>query len=401
MTKSLPPEPSLKFLKLEAKSILKAHRKKAPPACDVLRNLHKFADLSEKEILAIPVNLQEVQYALAMEYGFKTWKELKDNVTKEEKKMVKFGNLKQELYNTTLMSVVKGVADYFENPLSPAMLYGMSGHAFVINIHKSICPSSPYAWEHDRFFQLLKNVGIATEHLGFFTEQNSAEGREALEAKLRGELEEKLKKALDEKQPCSFCNMEHQIINGYDSKGLIFTLPWPNCEIGEDITPSRLDFGTWKQFKEVHACFFVHSKVEPVDEMQALRECLQYAVDIFTKSSELSMGDYGMGTEAYKNWIAAAEKFGGEHGNWWNSMVWSECRKMASEFFKELGAKYSQIADECNKLVTLYNDISVKLYETGDKEKTFEDKVILLQGAEKQELEAVEVIKQILSKLSV
>jgi len=66
------------------------------------------------------------------------------------------------------MSVIKGVADYYQIPLSDPMLYGLSGHAFVINIHRDICPSGPYIWNHAEFFRLVKNLGIATEELGFF-----------------------------------------------------------------------------------------------------------------------------------------------------------------------------------------------------------------------------------------
>jgi len=56
--------------------------------------------------------------------------------------------------------------------------------------------------------------------------------------------------------------------------------------------------------KEVHACFYIHEKVSPIDEKQVLRESLQYAVDLFTKPAEFGWGDYGMGTEAYAKWIA-------------------------------------------------------------------------------------------------
>ena len=49
MTKSLPPTPSVKFLKLEAKNVLKAHRNGDTSCLEVLRHLHQFKDKPESE----------------------------------------------------------------------------------------------------------------------------------------------------------------------------------------------------------------------------------------------------------------------------------------------------------------------------------------------------------------
>lgn len=60
MTKSLPSHPSLKHLRNEAKELLKARKQENPDA---------------------PIGLQECQHALAQEYGFKNWTELKARVS--------------------------------------------------------------------------------------------------------------------------------------------------------------------------------------------------------------------------------------------------------------------------------------------------------------------------------
>ena len=80
MTKSLPPTPSVKFLKLEAKNVLKAHRNGDTSCLEVLRHLHQFKDKPESEILDSRTSLQEVQFALALEYGFESWKALREHV---------------------------------------------------------------------------------------------------------------------------------------------------------------------------------------------------------------------------------------------------------------------------------------------------------------------------------
>jgi len=77
MTKPLPLNPSLEHLRKEAKALLKAHRNGARSCCEVLRHLRQSSGSTDEEILSAEVSLTEVQFALAMEYGFKSWPELR------------------------------------------------------------------------------------------------------------------------------------------------------------------------------------------------------------------------------------------------------------------------------------------------------------------------------------
>jgi len=83
MTPSLPPRANLEQLRNQAKDVLKAHRAGNPSCCTVLRHLRRFKDKPDRDILAADVRLQEVQFALAMDYGFRTWTDLKQHVLQE------------------------------------------------------------------------------------------------------------------------------------------------------------------------------------------------------------------------------------------------------------------------------------------------------------------------------
>ena len=76
MTKSLPESPSLSSLKYEAKQLLKARDAGDESAREVLQLLPKLAGKTNQQILAAKVTLQEVQHALALEYGFESWSSL-------------------------------------------------------------------------------------------------------------------------------------------------------------------------------------------------------------------------------------------------------------------------------------------------------------------------------------
>ncbi len=83
MPKELPVRPNLEHLKNEAKALLRSHKQGDPSACKTLQSVARLSRLSSKEILASQVTLQEAQHAVAREYGFASWKALKDHVIGE------------------------------------------------------------------------------------------------------------------------------------------------------------------------------------------------------------------------------------------------------------------------------------------------------------------------------
>lgn len=76
MARNLPLKPNVHYLQEEAKDLLKSHRRGEAAACATLRLHHRFRGVLDEQILKQSVSLQEVQHALALEYGFKSWREL-------------------------------------------------------------------------------------------------------------------------------------------------------------------------------------------------------------------------------------------------------------------------------------------------------------------------------------
>ncbi|MBN2310458.1 MAG: hypothetical protein JXR94_15905, partial [Candidatus Hydrogenedentes bacterium] len=76
MTCTLPPKPNARQLRNEARDLLKAHQRLDASCCDVLRTLRQFTAKPDRDILAADLRLSQVQFALAMAYGFSTWKDL-------------------------------------------------------------------------------------------------------------------------------------------------------------------------------------------------------------------------------------------------------------------------------------------------------------------------------------
>ncbi len=80
MARVLPPNPNLDHLKNEAKALLKAHREGKRSICRTLRRLHRLKDASDEQILATEISLNDAQFALAMDYGFAGWEDLRQMV---------------------------------------------------------------------------------------------------------------------------------------------------------------------------------------------------------------------------------------------------------------------------------------------------------------------------------
>lgn len=299
--------------------------------------------------------------------------------------------LKQPPFNTTLLGVIKGALDYYGLVASPAWAFGGTGHAFLINIHKELCPSSPYCWKYDGFYQLLRNLGLEIVDLGFFHKGSLPEEWTALEKELRG--------LLDAGQACSVLNMENQLIYGYDNQALLLYQPWPRATA---TTPPRLSFGIRREFgTELHANFFTFRRTQPASTNVVVRASLSYALSLFEEPHRYAKQGYGIGPDAYDNWAAAAATHGASHGNWWNGMVWSECRKMAAQYFTEIAVKLPDVAGPAKELAADYQLIAAQLEKLAAKELDPAGKKRIALDLRQRELDAVGRIGKLLPMLGV
>jgi ankyrin repeat protein len=83
--KQLPPNPSLEHLKSQAKQLLKAHNEGSLDAFRRIRSFFpKLADATDVEIQNAAFGLQDAQLAVAREYGFASWTQLKAEVLRQE-----------------------------------------------------------------------------------------------------------------------------------------------------------------------------------------------------------------------------------------------------------------------------------------------------------------------------
>jgi hypothetical protein len=302
-------------------------------------------------------------------------------------------NLNQKPFNTTFMGAIFGIASHYNLSHNDAILFGGSGHAFVLNIHKELCPSGPYAWDTTLVLKLLENLGISSELLGSVCNASSIDKRKKIETELL--------KNIKQNHPCYVCQMEYQIIDGFDDNAFLLTQPWgENCS---DLTPNKLSFKSWDEFGDtLHACFLTTRKCEPSDILKTIKDSLEFYVTLNEKPTKFQdSSNYTMGISAYDTWITATENgFGNTHGNWWNAQVWSENREMASQYLSKIKPHLQNVKSELIDLtISHFHIIALNLGKVADKKLDQAFQIELLQKCKILESQAFKNIKIIYQSL--
>jgi len=172
MPRSLHPNANLEVLKKQAKELLNAHKLGDSTCCQVLRTLHRFTDKTDTEILESGLKLTDVQYALAMDYGFNSWSELRrnlganQNIVAKQIKSLGFEGNGQNRDSVALAMVA--AAKVFDQSLEYSEVSSRLGNAFgpAINAHEN-CTS------HMQVEGRLLDRGLPTagKQLGFRVER--------------------------------------------------------------------------------------------------------------------------------------------------------------------------------------------------------------------------------------
>jgi hypothetical protein len=162
MSRSLPVRPSLVQLKHQAKDLRLAAREGAADAIATLRQLRRLAGASAESIARERISLSEAQYALALDYGFASWPELKAHVEEARSRrghstrradggvviegfeQARWGGGSRRQCST--LATLALVSERSGDDTDYDYLMGASGAAFRVQMSEGLlCPSSPHA----------------------------------------------------------------------------------------------------------------------------------------------------------------------------------------------------------------------------------------------------------------
>jgi len=152
----LPPGASLRYLKTDTKDCLKAHKQGSTSVCRLLRNLPRFSQATDQQILSSKVTLQEVQFALARDYGYRSWTELVSHIESQRRPsevatattgralLPNAGSFENSDSTLSHLRSIRYVLEYHGEAVDWDWLMGVSGEAFCYYFH----PVGTYLTQH-------------------------------------------------------------------------------------------------------------------------------------------------------------------------------------------------------------------------------------------------------------
>lgn len=225
MSRSLPVSPCLEHLKNEAKALLRAQQKGEPAVCSVLRHLRQFAQAPDADILQADIGLQEVQYALAMEYGFESWAKLKQHVEsltgkptlRRDNGAVWIDGLPELRWKQgkecTFCGSMEVALAATEQPCSYEDLMGYSGIALRVRMKEDMCPSSAVGELPDEYNAIERTTGWSFPGDVQFGQKNPD----------RGAITRRVVASIDAGLPVMAYNdyLDMAVIYGYEQAGQV------------------------------------------------------------------------------------------------------------------------------------------------------------------------------------
>ena len=305
------------------------------------------------------------------------------------------------------LGCVKGCLEYLNIDIPDYWLFGGTGYAFILNIHKNVEASGPEAWDTEMIRNLGKNLGYVTEtYVGHKSQPDFA---------LKKELTwHKIQEAIDSRLPCYGFDLDfpaYSVIFGYDDCGYFFK--GPNTAYGKG--PK-----SWKTLGDtrigaIEMCVVKPGKAASI--AKTIKDALEFAVE-FSNGGKWKYYEWTTGLAGYDLWIEALQE--SRVGSWGmatNALAYAELRNYAVEFLKEAKAKlpsdihelfdeailhYTKVAENLDKISSSFpykNTTSAQRENNIKDKKRVQSAIKLLQSCKLDEAAGLEVLGKIVEKL--
>ena len=242
---------------------------------------------------------------------------------------------------------------------SPAWVYGGTGHAFAMNVHKTLCPSGPTAWQSHRL------MGAPASYLGLHVQPHAVARTDPAAPKRRSDIFQAFRKAIDAGNPAIGWEMdvpEWYPLTGYEGEHYLF--------LDFDGQQRKLNHAQLGDTEIGMTCVMTVARCAAADERVLLREAIRVALDNAAGMHVDDPDRYRAGLNAYDAWIDAlaledplqADKVMG-FGCAYNAAVWADCRRQVPVFLEEMGERLDE--DEflplLHKAIDAYSQVAAAM----------------------------------------
>jgi hypothetical protein len=227
---------------------------------------------------------------------------------------------------TTFLGCTAACSNYLGYQYSPAWIFGVTGGAFIMNIHPDLCPSGPTAFDNSFLKANAEALGLHFDGVNAWKGAGDCTQSQKAAHDFAG-------KAIEKDIPCFGWELgipEYYLICGTDAKGYLYRdfdrqikhCAWDSLGIS-DIGMLEMNSVSRKEFT-------------PSLEKQA-RAALEFLQVYHADPASFALPGYTQGLQAYDVWINAMRD--GKPDMWglpYNAAVWSEARAYALGFLREL-----------------------------------------------------------------
>lgn len=237
---------------------------------------------------------------------------------------------------TSMMATLYGAVHTWDDTITLTDLFGYSGHAFILNVERTLCPSGPTAWDWGAILFPLRQMFSLRRVCASCDMRGADEAREL--------IWQRTVESIDDGRPAILWDAvypEFYLAVGYDADRLEYIVQGPGAELTDGRVPYiRLGMNTCQVW-----ALYPAPKTK-VDRAAARELALRGAVT-WQRWPNPSDAQWTFGGEAWAVWMAAFQEDELAHASDQLSFthhVFAECRRYAAAFLAELGPDYAEAA---------------------------------------------------------
>jgi|GEM_PF-1242588 len=254
---------------------------------------------------------------------------------------------------TSMMGCLYGTIRTWDESLTLTDLFGYSGHAFILNIERTLCPSGPTAWDWGAILFPLRQMLTLRRLCATHDMRNPDEMREL--------IWQRTVESIDAGRPAILWDLilpEFYLACGYDAERDEYLVQGPAAaRVGGRVSsacPGKNTGKVWALFPGRH---------DNPNPAAARDLALRGAINWHRWPNERD-AQWTFGGEAWEVWITAMGEEETAHGSnalSFNHLVYAECRRHAHAFlsaqgpaFAESAAAYGEVADMLRALCEIW-----------------------------------------------
>ncbi len=249
------------------------------------------------------------------------------------------------------VSAVSSVLKSRKVKRSLADVAGMSGYAFVVNVHPELCPSGPTVFD----WEMLVH---GTSALGLGVELVSAPRNKENDARLMRELFDRVKEEIDAGRCCivwgAACAPEFGVVYGYTSDSYLVrtfaTCRALGAKAAKGVGPQESPEPAVRFDKlEAPGSLSVFLFGDPVKTVRdkAERDALTRAAQLLRDRHPCLAPGYSHGAAGFKLWADALDKSAAKvnpFGNAYNTLGYQELQQLGGDFLAGLSKRHKKAA---------------------------------------------------------